>query len=122
MPENGNQLITAHPTPRHDRAGTHCEDYEIHGCRAPGCPDGCYIRLSEETRYQGLAHLLAALCDPARRSYRGGYDCNLGAAGHLQLTIDVDPALLTTEQRDTLLSTAARLINCNHTPTVAQPN
>lgn len=110
--------IQPHPTPRDERAGTHCEDYEIHGRRVTGC----YVRPSQELRYQGLAHLLSALCDPSNHSYRGGYDCDLGAAGHLQLNIDVDPTLLTTEQRDTLLSTAARLINCNHTPVVNQHN
>lgn len=32
-----------HPTPRADRIGTHCEDYELYGCRVDGCPQACYL-------------------------------------------------------------------------------
>ncbi|AHJ86364.1 hypothetical protein 32HC_86 [Mycobacterium phage 32HC] len=32
-----------HPVPREQRIGTHCEQYEEHGCSVEYCPLGCYL-------------------------------------------------------------------------------
>lgn len=43
-----------HPVPREQRAGTICEDYELHGCAITECPQGCYLTLAAKQRAADL--------------------------------------------------------------------
>lgn len=61
-----------------------------------------------------LQLLLEALADPACDELHWRYRCNLGAAGYVRITLDLRPAALTETERDTILSTVARLVNWSH--------
>lgn len=104
-----------HPVPREDRGGTICEDYEYNGCSVDGCPEGCYVWLTEHRKLEALERLLEAFVDPTTQRVHWTFRCHLGDAGYVQLSIDLDPAQLKPEVRDGILSTAARLVNWSHT-------
>ncbi|GJJ24127.1 hypothetical protein [Mycolicibacterium mageritense] len=67
-----------------------------------------------ERRLEALARLLEAFADPTVHRCQWAYRCQLGDAGSVLISIDVHPQLLTTEVRDGILSTAARLVNWSH--------
>ena len=67
-----------------------------------------------ERRLEALGKLLDAFADPTVRRCQWAYRCQLGEAGSVLISIDVDPQLLSTETRDSILSTAARLVNWSH--------
>lgn len=70
------------------------------------------LQLSE-TGLEALENLLTALADDTTETLRWSYRCNLGIAGYVQFSIDVHPYGLTQAERDTILTTAARLVNWN---------
>ncbi|GAS94410.1 ATP-binding protein, Mrp/Nbp35 family protein [Mycolicibacterium canariasense] len=64
----------------------------------------------------GLEALLEAFADPTTHRVLWTYRCDLGIAGHVQLTLDLlHPYRLTQAERDTILATAARLVNWSDT-------
>lgn len=67
-----------------------------------------------ERRLEGLARLLEQFADPTCRRCQWAYRCQLGDAGSVLISLDVDPQQLTTAVRDGILSTVARLVNWSH--------
>lgn len=65
-------------------------------------------------RLEGLGRLLEQFADPTCTRCQWAYRCQLGDAGSVLLSIDVNPQVLTTATRDGILSTAARLVNWSH--------
>lgn len=63
---------------------------------------------------EALQSLLESLADPTCTRCRWAYRCNLGTAGYVQISIDVEPYTLSEHDRDTILSLAARLTNWSH--------
>lgn len=63
---------------------------------------------------EALASLLEALADTTCIRCRWSFRCYVGTAGHVDLSIDVDPRAISVAERDALLSVAARLTNWSH--------
>ncbi|MDV7192624.1 hypothetical protein [Mycolicibacterium fortuitum] len=65
-------------------------------------------------RLEALGNLLEAFAEPGDHRCRWAYRCQLGDAGSVLISVDVYPQRLSTATRDSILSTAARLVNWSH--------
>lgn len=63
---------------------------------------------------EGLGALLSSLADPTCIRACWSMQSRLGSAGTVTLSIDVNPQLLSVQDRDVILSFAAQLANWDH--------